>query len=136
MIKQLGRSAMNRNTQDAPLAALGSCLPPQDFFAPLREPVQLDGQTVIHTPHETWRDIVVNRLADCAALQQIHTRLRPDTARAAAWGRERVADQATRTRVREALTPSAVAQRRSAVEPIDRRAGQALPPLLAHDPRF
>jgi hypothetical protein len=62
MIKQLGRSAMNRNTQDAPLAALGSCLPPKDFFAPLREPVQLDGQTVIHTPHEKLQippDLVV-----------------------------------------------------------------------------
>lgn len=134
MIKQLGLSAMNSNTPYAPLAALGSFLQQQDFFAPLREHVQLDCKTVIHTPHEKWLDIVVSMLADCASLKQINTRLRPDTALAAAWGRERFADQSTLTRVLDALTPSAVAQLRTAVEQIYRREGQALHQLFAHDP--
>jgi hypothetical protein len=52
MRTRLGRSAMNRHTPYAPLAALGSLLPQQDFFAPLREHVQLDCKTVFHAPHE------------------------------------------------------------------------------------
>jgi hypothetical protein len=134
MIKPLGLSAMNRHTPYAPLAALGSCLQQQDVFAPLREHVQLDGKTVIHTPHEKWLDVVVSMRADCASRKQINTHLRPDTALAAAWGRERFADQSTLTRVLEALTPSAVVQLRTAVEPIYRREGQALHHLLAQDP--
>ena len=109
MMKRLGLSAMKSNTQHAPLAALGSFLQHQDFFAPLREHVQLDCKTVVHTPHETWLDVVVSLLAECPSRTSIHTRLRPDTALAAAWGRERVADQSTLTRVLDAFTPAAVA---------------------------
>ena len=67
----------------------------QDFFAPLREHVQLDCKTVVHAPHEKLLDIVVSMLADCASLKQINTRLRPDTVLAAAWGRDGFADQST-----------------------------------------
>jgi len=109
MMKRLGLSAMNSHTQHAPLAALGSFLPQQDFFAPLREHVQLDCKTVVHTPHEKLLDVVVSMLADCPSLKSINMRLRPDTALAAAWGRERVADQSTLTRVLDAFTPAAVA---------------------------
>jgi hypothetical protein len=134
MIKQRGLAAMPRNMQAAPWAALGSFLPQQDVFAPLREHVQLACKTVSHTPPEQWLDRVVSMLADGASRTPINTRRRPDPALAAAWGRARFADQATRPRVLEALTPSAVAQLRTAVEQRYRRAGQVLPPLLAHAP--
>jgi hypothetical protein len=133
MRKRLGLSAMNRHTPSAPLAALGSRLPPQDCFAPLREHVQLDGKTVFHAPHEKRLDVVVSMLADCASLKQINPRLRPQTALAAAWGRDRFADQSTLTRVLDALTPRAVAQLRTAVAQIYRREGQALHHPLVHD---
>jgi hypothetical protein len=126
MRKRLGLSAMKRNTQHAPLAALGYFLQQRDFFAPLREHVQLGCKTVLHKPHEKLLDVVVSILADCASLKQINTRLRPDTALAAAWGRERFADQATITRVLEAFTPVSVAQLRTAVERIYVREGRAL----------
>jgi hypothetical protein len=58
---------------------------------------------------------VVSVLADCASLKQINTRLRPATALAAAWGRERFADQSTITRVLDAFTPLTVAQLRTAL---------------------
>jgi hypothetical protein len=64
----------------APLAALGSRLQQQDFFAPLREHVQLDCKAVFHAPHEKLLDVIVSMLADRASLKQINTRLRPDTA--------------------------------------------------------
>jgi hypothetical protein len=124
---------MNRHTPYAPLAALGSRLQQQDFFAPLREPVQFDGKTVFHAPHAKWLDVVVSMLADCGSVKQMNTRLRPETALAAAWGRRRFADQSTLTRVLDPLTPRAGAQLRPAVEQIDRRAGQVLRHPLAHE---
>src|SRR5438874_13235467 len=110
MTKRLGLSAMHRSTHYAPLAALGAFLQQRDFFAPLWEHVQLGGKTISHEPHQKRRDVVVSMLADCSSLKQIHTRLRPDTALAAAWGREAFADQATITRLLDAFTPLNVTQ--------------------------
>jgi hypothetical protein len=101
-------------------------LPQADCFAPLREHVQLGGKTILHEPHQQLLDVVVSVLADCASLKPINTRLRPATVRAAAWGRQRVVDQSTITRVLDAFTPLAVAQLRTAIERIDMREGQAL----------
>src|SRR6266540_2954802 len=126
MTTRLGLSAMKRHTSYAPLAALGYVLHQADVFAPLREHVQLGGKTILHEPHQKLLDVVVSVLADCASIKQINTRLRPDTALAAAWGRDRCTDQSTITRVLDAFTPLAVAQLRTAIEPIDRREGRAL----------
>jgi hypothetical protein len=78
---------------------LGYVLHQADFFAPLREHVQLGGKAILHEPHQKLLDVVVSVLADCASIKQINTRLRPDTALAAAWGRDTFADQSTITRV-------------------------------------
>ena len=126
MTKRLGLSAMQRTTQYAPLAALGYVLHHRDFFAPLREHVKLGGKTVSHTPHQKLLDVVVSILADCTSLKQINTRLRPDTALAAAWGREEFADQATISRVLDAFTPLTVTQLRTAIEQLYVREGRAL----------
>jgi hypothetical protein len=131
MTTRLGLSAMKRHTSYAPLAALGYVLHQSDFFAPLREHVKLGGKTILHEPYQKLLDVVVSVLADCASLKQINTRLRPDTALAAAWGRERFADQSTSTRALEAFTPPAVAQLRTASERIDIREGPALHPPFA-----
>jgi hypothetical protein len=85
-----------------------------DFFSPLREHVQIGGKTILHEPHQKLLDVVVSVLVDCACLQLLNTRLRPDTALAAAGGRDRWADQSTITLVLEAFTPLAVAQLRTA----------------------
>ena len=126
MTKRLGLSAMQRSTQYAPLAALGAFLQPRDFFAPLWEHVQLSGKTIHHEPHQKLLDVVVSMLADCSSLKQINTRLRPDTALAAAWGRDVFAEQSTIARELDAFTPVTVAQLRTAVERIYMREGWAL----------
>ena len=126
MTTRLGLSAMKHHTSFAPLAALGYVLHHSDFFAPVREHVQLGSKTILHEPHQKLLDVMVSVLADCASLKQINTRLRPDTALAAAWGREKFADQSTITRVLDAFTPLAVAQLRTASERIYLREGQAL----------
>src|SRR5438874_89501 len=117
MTKRLGLSAMHRSTHYAPLAALGAFLQQRDFFAPLWEHVQLGGKTIDHEPHQRLLDVVVSMLADCSSLKQIHTRLRPDTALAAAWGRDVFADQSTLSRTLGAFPPVTGAQLRTAVEP-------------------
>jgi hypothetical protein len=126
MSKRLGLAAMKRHTLYAPLAALGYALHHADFFAPLREHVQLGGKTIIHEPYQKLLDVVVSVLADCASIKQINTCLRPDTALAAAWGRDTFADQSTITRMLDAFTPVSVAQLRTALEQIYRREGRAL----------
>ena len=126
MTKRLGLSVMKHYTSSAPLAALGYILHQRDFFAPLREHVRLGGKTILHEPHQKLLDVVVSVLADCASLKQINTHLRPDTALAAAWGREVFADQSTVTRVLEAFTPVSVAQLRRAIERIYACEGRAL----------
>ena len=98
----------------------------RDFFAPLWEHVQLGGKTIDQAPHQKLLDVVVSMLADCSSLKQIHTRLRPDTALAAAWGRDVFADQSTISRTLDAFTPATVAQLRTAVERIYVREGRAL----------
>jgi hypothetical protein len=136
MRKRLGLSAMKRHTPYAPVAALGYVLRQRDFCAPLREHVQLGCKTVLQKPHETRLDVVVSILADCASLKPINTRLRPETARAAAWGRERCADQATMTRGLDAFTPVSVAQRRTAGERLYVREGRALHPPFDQERLF
>ena len=136
MTKRLGLSAMQRSTQYAPLAALGAFLQQQDFFAPLWEHVELCSKTVLHEPQQKLLDVVVSILADCASLKQINTRLRPDTALAAAWGRDVFADQSTISRVLDAFTPVTVAQLRTAVERIYVREGQALHHPFDHELLF
>src|SRR4030095_11222593 len=126
MTKRLGLSAMHRSTQYAPLAPLVAFWQPRDFFAPLWEHVQLGEKTIDHEPHQKLLDVVVSMLADCSSLKKIHTRLRPDTALAAAWGRDVFADQSTLSRTLDALTPVTVAQLRTAVERSYVREGRAL----------
>src|SRR2546430_11146229 len=136
MTKRLGLSAMHRSTQYAPLAALGAFLQQRAFFAPLWEHVQLGGKTISHEPHQKLRDVVVSMLADCSSLKQIHTRLRPDTALAAAWGRDVFADQSTISRTLDAFTPVTVAQWRTAVERISEREGAAAAHPFSHSLLF
>src|SRR4029434_7565281 len=76
--------------------------------------------------HQKLLDVVVSMLADCSSLKQIHTRLRPDPALAAVWGRDVFADQSTISRPLDAFTPATVAQLRTAVERIYVREGRAL----------
>jgi hypothetical protein len=117
---------MKRHTSYASLVALGHLLHHHDVFAPWREHVQLGGKTILHEPHQKVLDVLVSVLADCASLKQINTRLRPDTALAAAWGRSGFADQAMITRVLDAFTPLMGAQRRTASAWLYIREGQAL----------
>jgi len=118
MVKLLGLSEMRNNTQFTPLAALGYYLQEQDFFAPLRDEVQLGIKTVRHEPYQKLIDCVVSILAGCTCVSQINTRIRPDVALAKAWGRDRFAEQSTIADTLDAFNEETIAQLRSAIETI------------------
>jgi hypothetical protein len=107
---------------------VGDVWPPSAGCAPWREHVQRGGQTILHAPSQPWLAVVGRGRADGAARQQLNPRRRPETARAAAWGRAGVAEPSTSTRVLEACTPLAVAPRRTARAQRDRHEGWARHP--------
>ncbi len=124
MSKLLGLSEMKSNTQFAPLAALGYYLQKQDFFAPIRDEVQLGIKTVRHEPYQKLIDCVVSILAGCTSISGINTRIRPDTALAKAWGRECFAEQSTIADTLDAFNEETITQLRSAIETIYLKWGQ------------
>ena len=80
MTNRLGLSDMKSHTQFAPVALLGYRLQQRDFFAPLREQMQLPQKHLSYTPYAKRLTGLVSILSGCHAISQIHTRIRPDTA--------------------------------------------------------
>lgn len=126
MTTLLGLSEMKSNTQFAPLAVLGYRLQQRDFFASLRNQLQLQQKRVCYTPHEKLLTCLVSILAGCHAISQIDTRIRPDTALAQAWGLECFTEQSTVADTLDSFTPTNVQQLRAAISSIYLREGQAL----------
>jgi hypothetical protein len=66
------------------LAAVGLKLKKLDLFGPIREQVQINQKTVLHTPiDKLFYDAFVSILAGAHGLVEINTRLRSDPAQAA-----------------------------------------------------
>jgi hypothetical protein len=120
-----GRSAMTSHTQFAPLALLGYRLHQRDFFAPLRERLQLQQKRVLYTPYDKLLTCLVSILSGCHAVSQIDTRIRPDTALAQAWGLEHFAQQSTVADTLDCFTDLHVHQLREATGQIYLCEGQA-----------
>jgi hypothetical protein len=122
----LGLSDMNSNTQFAPLALLGYCLQQRDFFAPLREQVQLEQKSIFYTPYDKVLPCLVSIMSNCHAISQLNTRIRPDRALAWAWGVTCFAPQATVADSLDHFSDVHIQQLRAALSHIYRREGQAL----------
>jgi hypothetical protein len=67
----------------------------RDFFAPLREQLQLQQTMVFDTPDDKRLTCLVSMMSGCHAVCQMATRMRPETALAHAWGLESFAQQST-----------------------------------------
>jgi hypothetical protein len=122
----LGLCRLKGNTSFAPLAALGYYLRQKDFFAPIRQGVQLEIKTVDHPPHEKLIDCLVSMLAGCRSIGQSNLRIRPDEALATAWGRRQFAEQSTLADTLDAFTAENVEQLRMALTQIYRREAKAM----------
>jgi hypothetical protein len=126
MMNLFGLSEMTSNTQFAPLALLGYRLQQRDFFAPLREQLQLPQKSVFYTPDDKLLTCLVSMMSGCHALCQINTRIRPDKALAQAWGLEGFAEQSTVADTLDSFTAVNVQQLRAATSCIYLREGQAI----------
>lgn len=126
MTTLLGLSDMKSNTQFAPLGLLGYHLQQRDFFAPLREQIQLEQKHVFYTPYDKLLTCLVSIMGGCHAISQINTRIRPDTALAQAWGFKSFAHQATIAATLDRFTDTNIQQLRAAISHIYLREGQAI----------
>ena len=80
MTDLFGLSDRSSNTQFAPVALLGYRLLQRDFFAPLREQLQLQQKRVLYTSYDTLLTCLVSSMSGCHTVCQIDTRIRPDKA--------------------------------------------------------
>ena len=126
MTTLLGLSEMKSNTQFAPLGLLGYHLQQQDFFAPLREQVQLEQKHLVYMPYDKLLTCFVSMMGGCHAISQINTRIRPDRALAQAWGLPSFAHQSTVARMLDQFTDVNVQELREAISIIYLRQGQAI----------
>ena len=85
--------SMHKATSFAPLGVLGYCVRRTDFLAPVFSELELPIKTVRHSPKAKLTDILVGILSGCRAIEQVNTRIRPDTVLAQAWGRESFVEQ-------------------------------------------
>jgi hypothetical protein len=126
MTNLLGLSDMKSNTQFAPLALLGYRLQQRDFFAPLREQIQLPQKRLSYTPYDKLLTCLVSILSGCHAISQINTRIRPDTALARAWGFQGFAEQSTGADTLDHFPATNIQQLRAAINSIYVREGEAV----------
>lgn len=118
--------AMPNQTNFAPLGVLGYCLTRTNFLWPVLTAVQLPLKAVDHTPASKLLDVLVSILAGCRAIQQVNTRLRPETALARAWGRTHFAEQSTLARTLDRFTDEQVQQLRQSSAALFRRQSYTL----------
>jgi hypothetical protein len=120
---------MSEETNFAPLGVLGYCLTRTAFLAPVWAELNLPMKTVRHSPHEKLMDVLVSILGGCRSVQHVNTRLRPDLALAAAWGRRQFAEQSVLARTLDRFRPEQLAQLRRGSEVLFRRESR----MLRHD---
>ncbi len=125
--------ALPEQTNFAPLGVLGYCLTRTDFLAPVFTDLHLPIKKVRHASQEKLLDILVSILAGCRSIQQVNTRIRPDSALACAWGRRQFAEQSTLSRTLEAFDHKKVGLLRQGSEALFRCESRALRHDLAQD---
>lgn len=115
----------SRATPRATLAALGVKLCALDFFAPIRERVQVPQKSVQYLPSEKLYDCFVGILAGAKGIADINRVLRADPALQVAFGRDACAEQSTLQDTLDACTPESVAQMETAWDELFRRHSHA-----------
>ena len=126
-------TSMPQDTSFVPLGVLGYCLTRNAFLAPVLSELALPIKEVDHGPNAKVQDVLVSILAGCRAISQVNTRIRPDTALARAWGRERFAEQSTLSRTLDAFGEAQIVQLRQGSEVLFRRESRTLRHDFAQD---
>ena len=114
-------AASRRSSPHARLAALGLKLQQLDFFAPVRQQVQIAQKTVHFRPDEKLYDGWVALLAGAHGLVEINSLLRADLALQVAFGRTACAEQSVVQDTLNACTETNVLQMQAALDTIYRQ---------------
>lgn len=124
-IPKIGVSRLEKETQFAPLVALGFYARGADILAPIYSRMEFPSGTHTREPTEALIDLWISMLAGCRSVSQINTKIRPDLPLASAWGREKFREQSTIARVLDGCTSEQVGQLRDAVDSLYRYLGQS-----------
>jgi hypothetical protein len=112
---------MSESTPFAPLGVLGYCLNRTDFLKIALDEIDFSEKEVKHAPAAKLSDTLVSILAGCRSISTINTRIRPDLALAAAWGRPQFAEQSTIARTLDSFSEEQVAQLRAGTDRLFQR---------------
>jgi hypothetical protein len=111
------------------LAAVGLYMREQGIWQVIEETVKVDQKVLKHTPTDKLLDCLINILAGGDGVVEINTRVRPDRALQAAFGRTDCADQSVVSATLNACSQATVAQMRTALATIYQQHSQG----YAHD---
>lgn len=100
------------------LAAVGLYMREQGVWQVIEDTVKIDQKVLKHTPSDKLLDCVINILAGGDGVVEINTRVRPDRALQAAFGRSDCADQSVVSTTLNACTGETIAQMRAALATI------------------
>lgn len=116
MTESTASPTSSRATPRATLAALGVKLRDLDFFAPIREGVQVPQKTVLYAPNEKLYDCFIGILAGAKGIADINRVLRADPALQVAFGRTACAEQSTLQDTLDACTETTLTQMEQAMD--------------------
>lgn len=125
---------LEKETQFAPLVALGFSSRACDVLAPIYSRMEFPAGTHTQEPAEALIDLWISILAGCRSVSQINTKIRPDLPLAAAWGREKFREQSTIARVLNECTDEQVGQLREGVNSLYRWLGQSSNRIWENNP--
>lgn len=100
------------------LAAVGLYMREQGIWQVIEDTVKIDQKVLKHTPTDKLLDCLINILAGGDGVVEINTRVRPDRALQAAFGRSDCADQSVVSTTLNACTEETVTQMRAALATI------------------
>jgi hypothetical protein len=100
------------------LAAVGVYMGEEGIWQVIEQTVKIDQKVLKHTPTDKLLDCLINMLAGGDGVVEINTRVRPDRALQAAFGRRDCADQSVVSTTLNACTEETVGQMRTALATI------------------
>lgn len=112
-----------RYSPRASLSLMGLRMEQMGIWKVIAEHVNIKQKTIQHTPLDKIKDTFINIMAGGHGLVEVNTRVRPDTALSAAFGRQGCADQSTISETLNHCTGENVAEMRAALRQLYQRYG-------------
>lgn len=115
-IPKISVEKLDKVTQFAPLVAIGFYVRSTDLLSPITSRLAFPKRMHTQEAEAAIIDLWISMLAGCRSVSQINTKIRPDLALAAAWGRAQFKEQSTIARVLDGCKQDQVEQLRAGVD--------------------